>query len=187
MSIQLAKRLLTVSEYHKMAEVGILDEDDRIELINGEIIEMSPIGKLHVNRVNRITSIFKKLPDEKAILSIQNPISIAPYSEPEPDISLLEFKADFYEDQLPKAENVILVIEVADTSIGYDREVKKPLFAAAGIPELWIVNIDDEQVEVYKNPSNGDYASRQIFERGQIIYLDHLNFSVEVERILGLK
>jgi Uma2 family endonuclease len=186
MSIQLAKRLLTVSEYHKMAEVGILDEDDRVELINGEIIEMSPIGKLHVNRVNRITSIFKKLPDEKAILSIQNPISIAPYSEPEPDISLLEFKADFYEEELPKAENVLLVIEVADTSLGYDREIKKPLFANAGIPELWIVNIEDEQVEVYKNPLNGDYVSRQIFKRGQTIHLDNLNFSVEVERILGL-
>ncbi len=186
MSIQLAKRLLTVSDYHKMAEVGILDEDDRIELINGEIIEISPIGSLHVNRVNRITSIFKKLPDEKAILSIQNPVSIAPYSEPEPDISLLEFRADFYEDQLPSAENVLLVIEVADTSLGYDREVKKPLFAAAGIPELWIVNIEDEQVEVYKNPQNGDYAAKRIFKRGETIHLEHLDFSVEVEQILGL-
>lgn len=186
MSIQLAKRLLTVSDYHKMAEVGILDEDDRVELINGEIIEMSPIGKLHVNRVNRITSIFKKLPDEKAILSVQNPISIGPYSEPEPDISLLEFQADFYESQLPQAEDVILVIEVADTSLGYDREIKKPLFAAAGIPELWIVNIEDEQVEVYKNPSNGNYTSRQDFRKGETIHLENLDFSVDVERILGL-
>lgn len=186
MSIQLAKRLLTVAEYHKMAEVGILDEDDRVELINGEIIEMSPIGKLHVNRVNRITSIFKKLPDEKAILSVQNPVSIAPYSEPEPDISLLEFRADFYEEDLPKAENVLLVIEVADTSLGYDREVKKPLFANAGIPELWIVNIEDEQIEVYKTPQNGDYVAQRVFKRGETIQLEHLDFSVEVERILGL-
>lgn len=185
MSIQLAKRLLTVAEYHKMAEVGILDEDDRVELINGEIIEMSPIGKLHVNRVNRITSVFKKLPDEKAILSVQNPVSIAPYSEPEPDISLLEFRADFYEDQLPSAENVLLVIEVADTSLGYDREVKKPLFAAAGIPELWIVNIEDEQVEVYKNPQNGDYTNRQDYRRGDTIFIERLGFEVNTERILG--
>jgi len=185
MSVQLARRLLTVSEYHKMAEVGILDEGDRVELINGEIIEMSPIGKLHVNRVNRITSIFKKLPDEKAILSIQNPISIAPYSEPEPDISLLAFKADFYEDELPKAENVLLVIEVADTSLGYDREVKKPLFANAGIPELWIVNIEDEQVEVYKNPQNGDYNSRQDFHRGDTIFIERLDFAVKVDKVLG--
>lgn len=185
MSIQLAKRLLTVSEYHKMAEVGILDEDDRVELINGEIITMSPIGKLHVNRVNRITSIFKKLPDEKAILSVQNPVSIAPYSEPEPDISLLEFRADFYEDQLPSAENVLLVIEVADTSLDYDREVKKPLFANAGIPELWIVNIEDEQVEVYKNPQNGDYVNRQDFKRGETIFVESLGFEVRVDRVLG--
>lgn len=185
MSIQLAKRLLTVEEYHKMAEVGILDKDDRVELINGEIIEMSPIGKLHVNRVNRITSIFKKLPDEKAILSVQNPVSIAPYSEPEPDISLLEFRADFYEEDLPKAENVLLVIEVADTSLGYDREVKKPLFASAGIPELWIVNIEDEQVEVYKTPQNGDYIHRQDYKRGDTIFIERLGFEVETERILG--
>lgn len=185
MSIQLAKRLLTVSDYHKMAEVGILDEDDRIELINGEIIEMSPIGSLHVSRVNRIIAIFKRLSDELAILSVQNPISIGPYSEPEPDIALVKFRSDFYEGQLPKAEDVYLVIEVADTSLGYDREVKKPLFAAAGIPELWIVNIEDSQVEVYKKPTNGDYTSRQDFKRGGTIFIESLDFAVKVDKILG--
>lgn len=185
MSIQLAKRLLTVAEYHKMAEVGILDEDDRVELINGEIIEMSPIGSLHVSRVNRIIAIFKRLPDELAILSVQNPISIGPYSEPEPDIALVKFRSDFYEGQLPKAGDVYLIIEVADTSLGYDREVKKPLFATAAIPELWIVNIEESQVEVYKKPANGDYASRQDFKRGDTIFIESLDFAVKVDNILG--
>ncbi len=185
MSIQLAKRLLTVSEYHKMAEVGILDEDDRVELINGEIIEMSPIGSLHASRVNRIIATFKRLPDELAILSVQNPISIGPYSEPEPDIVLVKFRSDFYEGRLPNSEDILLVIEVSDTSLGYDREVKKPLFATAGIPEFWIVNIGESQVEVYKKPANGDYASRQDFKRGDTIFIDNLDFAVEVDKVLG--
>ncbi len=185
MSVQLARRLLTVEEYHKMIEVGIFDEDDRLELINGEIIEMSPIGSLHASRVNRIVSVFRKLPEEDAILSVQNPITVRPISEPEPDISLLKYREDFYESKHPTPDDTLLVIEVSDTSLSYDREVKKPLFAEAGIPELWIVNIEDEQVEVYKNPVKGDYGRRQDFKRGDTIFLEKLDLSIKVTKILG--
>jgi Uma2 family endonuclease len=186
MSIQLAKRLLTVSEYHKMAEVGILDEDDRVELINGEIIEMSPIGSIHTSLVKRIMWLFHNLLDmDKYLVSVHDPISLGKYSEPEPDLAILYFREDFYEEKHPEPKDIALVIEVVDTSLGYDREVKKPLFANAGIPELWIVNIEDDQLEVYKNPQNGDYASRQYLKRGDLLVLESLDFEVNVEKILG--
>lgn len=186
MSIHLAKRLLTVAEYHKMAEVGILDEDDRVELINGEIIEMSPIGSMHTSRVKRIMRLFHNMPNvEKYLISVQDPISLGKYSEPEPDLAILYFRADFYEEKHPEPQDILLLIEVSDTSLGYDREVKKPLFAAAGIPELWIVNIEDEQVEVYRKPQNGDYIHRQDFKRGDTIFIESLGFEVQVDTVLG--
>ncbi|MCU0348395.1 MAG: Uma2 family endonuclease [Saprospiraceae bacterium] len=186
MSIQLAKRLLTVTDYHKMAEVGILDEDDRVELINGEIIEMSPIGSIHTSRLKRIMRLFHNMPNvDKYLVSVQDPIFLGKYSEPQPDLAILHFRADFYEEKHPEPQDILLVIEVSDTSLGYDREVKKPLFAAAGIPELWIVNIEDEQVEVYKTPQNGDYSNRQDFKRGEAIFVENLGFEVEVDKVLG--
>lgn len=186
MSVQIAKRLLTVDEYHKMAEVGIFDEDDRVELINGEIIEMSPIGSIHTSRVKRIMRLFHSMPNvEKYLVSVQDPIFLGKYSEPEPDLAILHFRADFYEEKHPEPKDILLVIEVSDTSLGYDREVKKPLFAAAAIPELWIVNIEDEQVEVYTNPANGNYTSRQDFKRGETIFIESLDFAVTADKVLG--
>lgn len=186
MSIQLAKRLLTVSEYYKMAEHGILKMEERLELIHGELILKPKVTARHASVSMRLHTLINKIDGNKCIVSVHHPITVSNLSEPEPDLAILHFRADFYEENLPQAENVLLVIEVADTSLGYDREVKKPLFAAAGIPELWIVNIEDEQVEVYKNPSNGNYLSRQDFKRGDTIHLENLDFSVKVERILGL-
>lgn len=185
MSIQLAKRLLTVSEYHKMAEVGILDADDRVELINGEIIQMSPIGSLHTSHVKRITRNLYKILGEDILISVQDPVQLGIHSEPEPDIALLTFREDFYEKKHPEAKDVLLVIEVSDTSLGYDREIKKPLFASAAIPEFWIVNLEESQVEVYKNPVNGDYASRQDFKNSDTIFIESLDIAVRVDKILG--
>lgn len=186
MSIQLAKRLLTVSEYHKMAEVGILDEDDRIELINGEIIEMSPIGSLHTSHVKRIMRLFHRLSTgDEFLVSVQDPIQLGRHSEPQPDLALLRYQEDFYEKKHPQPEDIILVVEVADSSIGYDREVKRPLFASVDIQEFWIVNLEAGQVEVYKKPVNGDYASRQDFKRGDTIFIESLDFAVKVDKVLG--
>ncbi|MEK7702599.1 MAG: Uma2 family endonuclease [Nitrospirota bacterium] len=153
MSIQLEKRAFTSDEYHRMGEAGILSEDDRVELIEGEIIQMSPIGKHHASCVNRLNRILNMELGALAIISVQNPIRIGNFSEPQPDIVLLKPRTDFYAEQAPTAEDVLLLIEVADTSIEYDRTVKIPLYAAANISEVWIVNLQEGQVEVYSEPA----------------------------------
>lgn len=185
MSLQLAKRLLTVSEYYKMAEVGILKREERLELIHGELILKPKTTARKAAVTMRIHTYLNKIDEEKCIVSVKHPIQLDKYSEPEPDLAILHFRADFYEEKHPEPKDIMLVIEVSDTSLGYDREVKKPLFANAGIPELWIVNIEDAQVEVYKNPQNGDYAHRQDYRRGDTILLESLGFKVKVDKVLG--
>ena len=170
MSVQVAKRLFTVDEYYKMAEVGIFDEDDRVELIHGEIIEMSPIGNLHMFCVNRLTGLLKKIPDEAGILSIQNPIGIDDYSEPEPDIAIFRYRSDYYKHQKPKPADVLLIIEVADTSLQKDRSVKIPLYAGAGIPEVWLVDLNRERLTVYTQPIDGSYMKTRHFLPGEMAF-----------------
>ncbi len=185
MSVQLAKRLLTVNEYYKMAEHGILKREERLELIQGEIILKPKATARHTSVVMRLHTFLNKIEGDKCIVSVHHPITSNEFSEPEPDLALLHFREDFYEEKHPEPKDILLVIEVADTSLGYDREVKKPLFAAVGIPELWIVNIEEAQVEVYKNPANGDYISRQNFRRGDTIFIESLDFVVKVDKVLG--
>lgn len=127
MSRQLAKRWFTVGEYNRMAETGILTEHDRVELIQGEIVEMSPIGSRHAACVNRLTTVLSRQGGAGAIVSVQNPIVVDDYSEPEPDVALLRARADFYETRHPEPEDVLLVIEVAETSVETERGVKVPL------------------------------------------------------------
>ena len=193
MSVQIAKqplagrpltrRLFTVDEYHRMAESGILTEDDRVELIHGEIITMSPIGNRHVVCVNRLNMLLAPLLAKKAIVSIQNSLRIDIHSEPEPDVVLFRHRDDFYANQLPEMQDVLLVIEVSDTTLKYDRKVKLPLYANAGIREAWIVNLAEETLEVYTNPANGKYADKQMLKSNDAIAL--MNTSVAVKEILG--
>ncbi len=120
-----------------MAEVGLLSEDSRVELIEGEIIEMSPIGSTHGGTVNRSSKLLHRELDDIAIVSVQNPVHIDDFSEPQPDLALLKPRKDFYSNSHPTPEDVLVVIEVADASVYYDRNVKPPLYARAGIPEAW--------------------------------------------------
>ncbi len=185
MSVQISKRLLTVSEYHKMAESGILGEDDRVELIHGEIIEMSPIGSRHSSHVKRILKLLIQLLGDKATIGVQDPIVIDDYSEPEPDLSILEFREDFYEMKHPRPHNVFLVIEVADTSLYYDRVTKLKLYAEAGIPECWIVNIEEEQIEMHKTPSEDTYLFREIVKRNGTLIWERFDLTIKADKILG--
>jgi Uma2 family endonuclease len=155
------KRLFTAEEYHAMAKAGILMPDERVELINGEIIEMSPVGSLHFNCVNRLNMLLAPLLAGKAIVSVQNPIRLNDETEPEPDVVILKKKA--YESA-PTPEDVLLLIEVADSTFRHDREVKIPAYAAAGVAESWIVNVSKDQVIVYTNLKDGEYQSMQIVE-----------------------
>lgn len=185
MSVQISKRLLTVSDYHKMAEAGILTEDDRVELIHGEIIEISPIGSLHTSHVKRINKLLNKLLGDQAIISIQDPVAINDYSEPEPDIAILRYRDDFYKEKHPTPSDVFLIIEVADTSLDYDRDTKLKLYANAGIPEFWIVNLEDEQIEVYKTPIRDSYFSEEKISRGGQIFLKMFDLKIQAKAILG--
>ena len=169
MSVPLLRRLFTVKEYHKMVEAGVFSPDDQIELIQGEIIKMSPIGKRHAATVNRLVRLFTQLLGEDIILSPQNPIELNNNSEPQPDIALLLPRSDFYESKLPQPQDVLLLVEVADTTANYDREVKIPVYAQGGITEVWLVDINQQCVEVYREPISNRYQNMQKLRRGEFL------------------
>ncbi|HRC71584.1 MAG TPA: Uma2 family endonuclease [Candidatus Competibacter sp.] len=158
----------TVAEYHRMAEVGLLNEDSRVELIDGEIIEMAPIGSQHSGKVNRFISLFSKVFSNRAIISAQNPIVMGGYGEPQPDITILRWREDFYEQAHPHAEDVLLIVEISDSTLHYDRDVKVPLYARNGIPEVWLLDVQNRQLEIYREPINGIYQQRDCRRTGQL-------------------
>ncbi len=186
MSVQLLRRKFTVEQYHKMAESGILTENDRVELIRGEIIEMSPIGRRHAACVNRLVRLFTQCLGERMILSPQNPVELDDTSEPQPDIVLLQPREDFYESASPQASDIFLLIEVADTTVQYDRQVKIPLYAEDNIAEVWLVDINGQCVEVYREPASDGYQNIQKFERGQTLsILAFGDVNITVNEVLG--
>lgn len=150
-----------------MAAAGVLSEDDRVELIEGEIIEMSPIGSRHAACVGRLTKLLERLAGDHAIVWVQNPVQVNDYSEPVPDVTLLRRRDDFYAQGKPGPADVLLLVEVADSTLGYDRQVKVPLYARAGVPEVWVVNLPGEVVEVYARPEGGEYQETRLVGRGE--------------------
>jgi Uma2 family endonuclease len=147
-----ARRRFTRKEYHRMAEVGILGEDDRIELIRGEIVEMAPIGPRHSAFVDNLTRLLvRRLPDD-AIVRVAGPVALADDTEPQPDLTVLRRRAVPYKEREAWAEDAVLVIEVADSSLAYDRSTKRQLYAEAGIPEYWVVDGALEGIEVHRDP-----------------------------------
>jgi Uma2 family endonuclease len=164
-----ARRLFTVAEFHRMAEVGIFSEDDRVELLDGEIVEMTPIGSRHAAIVNRLNRLLSRRLGERAVVSIQNPIRVGEHSEPQPDVVLLKPRADFYAAAHPGPEDVLLLVEVAESSAEVDRAVKLPLYAAAGVAEVWLVDLAGERVEVYREPAAGGYQQTLTLARGDVV------------------
>jgi hypothetical protein len=150
-----------------MAEAGILTENDRVELIDGEIVEMVPIGHNHAGGVNRFNRLFSLCFADAAIVSVQNPVRLGEYSEPEPDLALLRPRADFYASAHPTPADVLLLVEIADTSLDFDRGVKAPLYARAGIPEVWLVDLGGETVAVYREPSPEGYRATRVLRAGE--------------------
>ena len=148
----------TTADYHRMAEAGILDEDSRVELIKGQIVDMAPIGAPHLGMVNSLNRLLSALLAGRGLVSVQNPVRLDDGSEPEPDVAVLRPRADDYGSATPRPEDVLLLIEVADSTLHDDRDVKIPLYAESGIPECWLVDIVGRAVEVYRQPTGGRYA-----------------------------
>jgi Uma2 family endonuclease len=147
----------TVHDYHRMGEAGILHEDDRVELIEGELVEMTAIGTRHFVCVNRLNQLLVGAVGDEAIVSIQNPVRLNEYTEPQPDVTVIRSRD--YRLSLPGPEDLLLLIEVSDTTLAYDRNVKLPLYARAGIREVWIVDLPGGAVERYTEPSSDGYRS----------------------------
>jgi Uma2 family endonuclease len=158
----------TVADYHKMAKTGVLTEDSRVELIEGEVIEMAPIGSEHAGKIMRLTHLLTARLGEQALLSTQNPIRLDEHSEPQPDIALVRQRDDFYETAHPGPADVLLLIEVADRSVAYDRQVKIPLYARHGIPEVWLVDLQQHCLEIYRHPGPEGYGQVAEHRTGQI-------------------
>jgi Uma2 family endonuclease len=151
----------TVADYHRMAEAGILGEDSQVELIRGLIVDKAPKSAPHSGMVNRLTRLLSPVFGLRGTLSVQNPVQLDDNSEPEPDVAILKFRADYYRSAIPRADDVLVVIEVADTSLQNDRDAKVPLYAESGVPECWLVNLLDRVVEVYREPIEGSYSRCQ--------------------------
>ncbi len=168
------KHRLTVTDYHRMGEVGILARDARVELIEGEIIDMSPIGSRHSAAVNRLVRILDRAVEESAIVSAQNPVILDDHTEPEPDIALLMPRDDFYASGHPRAEDVLLIVEVADTSLKYDRTVKIPLYGRHGIPEVWLIDVETGAFSRFARPVDGEYREESSEDRLGVLALHAL-------------
>jgi Uma2 family endonuclease len=155
----LAPRRFTVEEYELLAKAGVLADDEKVELIEGELIQMSPINLSHVLAVNRLNFLLAMHLAQRAIVSVQNPVRLAKRTMPQPDIALWRHQGDGYRSGWPGPEDILLIIEVADSSVEYDRRAKSPLYARAGIQEYWIVNLPQNVLEVYRQPREGSYRS----------------------------
>ena len=186
MSGQLQKRYFSVDDYYRMFQAGVFSRGDRVELIEGEVVEMSPSGSTHQGCVDELSSIVMEKIGRAAIVRVQGPIHVDDYSEPQPDISLLKPRRDYYRRAHPTPADVLLVIEVADTSVEYDRNVKLPLYARAGIPETWLIILPKDLIEVHCEPKNGKYQKVQRLKRGKsLASLKLPELKLSVDDILG--
>ena len=180
------RRRFTVDEYYAMAKAGILTENDRVELVDGEIIAMPPIGQWHGGHVDRLNRILLPSLLERASLRVQGPVRLSDVSEPVPDVMLLRPRADDYVGKMPVPEDVLLLIEVADTSVEYDRGIKLSAYAKAGIAEVWIVVRKERRVEVYTGPAEEGYVNvRRVGAEGKIAPGAFPDVELEVGKVVG--
>jgi Uma2 family endonuclease len=184
-AVDIARRLLTVTEYEQLIRAGVFHEDERLELIHGELVAMSPIGVKHVRCVAWLTTILARQVPASELVSTQSPLRLAD-SEPQPDLAILRPRADKYLTNLPRPEDVRLLIEVADTSAYYDRATKLPLYAQAQIAEVWLVNLPELCVEVYREPHGDVYESKVTLRSGSTLSpLAFPGIVLSVAEILG--
>ncbi|MBI4634933.1 MAG: Uma2 family endonuclease [Candidatus Rokubacteria bacterium] len=184
--MSLTRRAFTVEEYHRLAQVGILGEDDRVELLEGEIVEMRPIGSRHARCVTDLDDLLHERVRGRAIVRVQNPVRLSERSEPQPDVALLRPRPDRYASGHPGPADVLLLIEVAETSLETDRGVKVPLYARTGIAEVWLVDLSGEAIAVFREPGPGGYGGVERVGRGGRVAPAVLpDLALGVDEILG--
>jgi len=164
MVTEVAAKRFTAEQFQRMADAGVFDEDDRLELLDGEILQMNPVGRRHVASVNRLTRVFARVVGGRALISVQNPLVLGPAAEPQPDLVLLQPRPDDYEGALPTGADAFLVVEVADTTLDYDTTRKAMAYARGGVPALWVVALgptaEGDRVLVFEEPEDDAYSSR---------------------------
>jgi Uma2 family endonuclease len=180
------RKHFSIAEFQQIAAAGVFSEEERFELLEGEIVQMSPLGPQHAACVDRLNRSLQRLVQDRAIVRVQNPIRLGEYSQPQPDIALVQPRDDFYAGGHPEPEDLLLLIEVSESSLAYDRDVKLPLYARAGIAEVWLVALLPQVVEVYRAPSEEGYGEKRTLRRGQTFAPIHLpDVALMVEHILG--
>ncbi len=176
----------TVAQYHHIGEIGIFPPDARTELVDGLVRRMPPIHPPHASIVDRLNSALSRLPAGLAIVRVQNPIRLDDFNEPQPDVTVLRFRDDFYGRRHPTPADVLLTIEVADTSLRYDRDEKMPLYGRAGIPEAWLIDVQAQTITVFTEPHAGGYGQERVVARGQeITSLAVEGLRLQVDEALG--
>jgi Uma2 family endonuclease len=186
MTAEAVRHRFSVEDFYRMAEAGIFTEDDRVELIEGEVVEMPPIGPLHAGTVNILAGLLSRAVAERAVVAVQNPVRLEPDSEPLPDLAVLKYRPDGYSRSHPGPDDVLLVIEVADTTVAYDRGVKLPLYGRSGIREAWLVDLAAGKVEVYREPSPDGYRLIRISAPGESLSpLALPDISIDLGDVLG--
>jgi Uma2 family endonuclease len=182
---RIAYHRITVDQYYRMAEVGLLAPDERVELIDGVIIDMAPIGSRHAGTVRQLGEVLATALGTRAILSAQSPIRFGAASEPQPDLAVLRRRQDYYKAAHPSAEDTLLIVEVSDTSARYDLQVKVPLYARHRIPEVWVVDLTEELLYVYRRPTAGAFAEESSFAEPGVLALAALpHVEVDLSAIL---
>ena len=184
--VEMKRRRFTVADFLRLAEIGFLADDERVELIRGEIIEMSSISEGHASTVMRLVSLLSRMFGQRALLSVQNPVQLDDATLPQPDVALLRPRDDFYGQRHPGPEDTLLLIEVSDTTLTYDRRVKTALYSAAGVMEYWIINLQKRQIEVYREPQSEGYRTMTRYAPGETLSpLAFPEVQLDITEILG--
>lgn len=184
--VELKRRRFTVAEFMRMTEVGLFGENSRLELLWGEVVEMSPIHITHVAILNRLVWLLTNALGRGVIVSVQNPIQLSDESLPQPDVAVLRFQDSFYGERPIGPDDVFLLVEVADSSLRYDRRIKSKLYGAAGIADYWIVNLPERQIEVYREPRPDGYRTMTRYAPGETLSpLAFADVVLNVDEILG--
>ena len=186
MAVQVTRWQFTAADYERMVETGILGKDDRVELIDGEVIAMSPIGPPHAGIVNRLNAFLNRQLAGTAIVSVQNPIRLNDYSEPQPDLAILQLKDDYYAHAHPTPADILLLVEVADSSFEYDSEEKMPRYAQDAIPEVWLIDVENQSVTQYAHPLITEYRHQVKLARGQMLVAQTIaGLEIAIDLIFG--